>query len=256
MPTTQQSRSALEEATTTTAAQAVGVTKIFGSGESSVVALNEISVTFRRHELTAIMGPSGSGKSTLLHVMSGLDTPTSGSVRIGDTDISALDDSAMTRLRRDRLGFIFQAFNLLPQLNVVENITLPLDLAGAKPDAEWIALLIETVGLQSRVEHRPAELSGGQQQRVAVARALATRPELIFADEPTGNLDSRSSNEVLQFLRKSVDDFQQSVVMVTHDAVAASFADRVLFLADGRFVDEMASPTTDEVLDHLKTMEV
>ena len=201
------------------------------------------------------MGPSGSGKSTLLHVMAGLDTATSGRVWVGDTQISGLDDAGLARIRRDRLGFIFQAYNLVPQLTAAENITLPLDLAGAKPDRSWLDSVVEAVGLRLRLKHKPAELSGGQQQRVAVARALASRPDLIFADEPTGNLDSRAGAEVLGFMRRSVDEFGQTIVMVTHDPVAASYADRVLFLVDGRIVDEMSSPTPATVLDHLKTLE-
>jgi putative ABC transport system ATP-binding protein len=242
--------------TTTAAARAVDLTKVYGSGATAVTALDEVSVDFGQGVLTAIMGPSGSGKSTLLHVTAGLDSPTSGHVYIGDTDISGLGDAGLTRLRRDRLGFVFQAFNLLPQLTASENITLPLDLAGRTPDWAWIDQIVETVGLQARLTHKPAELSGGQQQRVAVARALASRPEIIFADEPTGNLDSKSGTEVLQFMRSSVDDLGQTIVMVTHDAGAASYADRVLFLADGRIVDEMTTPTADRVLDALKTLEV
>jgi putative ABC transport system ATP-binding protein len=242
--------------TTTAAARAVDLTKVYGSGATAVTALDEVSVDFGQGVLTAIMGPSGSGKSTLLHVTAGLDSPTSGHVYIGDTDISGLADAGLTRLRRDRLGFVFQAFNLLPQLTASENITLPLDLAGRTPDWAWIDQIVETVGLQARLTHKPAELSGGQQQRVAVARALASRPEIIFADEPTGNLDSKSGTEVLQFMRSSVDDLGQTIVMVTHDAGAASYADRVLFLADGRIVDEMTTPTAARVLDALKTLEV
>ena len=238
------------------AARAEDLVKVFGAGETAVTALDSVSVTFPHAELTAIMGPSGSGKSTLLHCMAGLDTVTSGRAWVGDTEISQLDEAGLTRLRRDRLGFIFQAYNLLPQLTAAENITLPLDLAGAKPERSWLDQVIEAVGLRSRLSHRPAELSGGQQQRVAVARALASKPELIFADEPTGNLDSRAGAEILGFMRRSVDEFAQSIVMVTHDPAAAAYADRVLFLADGRIVDELASPTADRVLDHLKTMEV
>ena len=242
--------------TPTAAAQAVGLTKVFGSGDTAVTALDDVTVEFKQGVLTAIMGPSGSGKSTLLHVMAGLDSPTSGHVYIGDTDISGLDDNGLTTLRRDRLGFVFQTYNLLPQLTALENITLPLDLAGTKPDWAWIDRVIETIGLQARVGHKPDELSGGQRQRVAVGRALASRPEIIFADEPTGNLDSKASSEVLQFMRMSVDELGQTVVMVTHDPVAASYADRVLFLADGRIVDELILPTADSVLDRLKTLEV
>jgi putative ABC transport system ATP-binding protein len=242
--------------TTTAAARAVDLTKVYGSGETAVTALDHVSVDFARGELTAIMGPSGSGKSTLLHTVAGLDAPTSGQVFIGDADISGLDDASLTRIRRDRLGFVFQAFNLLPQLTAAENITLPLDLAGTKPDWVWIDRVVEAVGLQARLTHKPAELSGGQQQRVAVARALASRPDIVFADEPTGNLDSKSGTEVLQFLRMSVDDLGQTVVMVTHDAGAASYADRVLFLADGRIVDSLVAPSAEQVLDHMKSLEV
>jgi putative ABC transport system ATP-binding protein len=240
--------------TTTAAARAVGVTKTYGSGPTKVTALDDVTVAFERGRLTAIMGPSGSGKSTLLHVVAGLDSPTSGSLYIGDTDISGLDDDGLTTLRRDRIGFVFQAFNLLPQLTAAENVTLPLDLAGRRPDAAWIDRVVATVGLQDRLAHKPSELSGGQQQRVAVARALAAEPEIVFADEPTGNLDSRAGTEVLRFLRTSVDELGQTVVMVTHDPAAAAYADRVLFLADGRVVDELVLPTVEQVLDHLKTL--
>ena len=238
------------------AARSEDLVKVFGRGENAVTALDHVSVGFPQGELSAIMGPSGSGKSTLLHTMAGLDTVTSGRVFVGDTEISRLDEAGLTRLRRDRLGFVFQAYNLLPQLTAAENITLPLDLAGTKPDRSWLDAVIQAVGLQPRLRHKPFELSGGQQQRVAVARALASKPDLIFADEPTGNLDRRAGAEVLGFLRRSVDELGQTVVMVTHDPVAASYADRVLFLADGRIVDEMTSPTADRVLDHLKTLEV
>ena len=248
--------SALRERTTAVAARAQDVVKVYGKGEAAVTALNHVSAQFERGRLTGIMGPSGSGKSTLLHVMAGLDTVTSGRVWVGDTEISGLDDAGLTRMRRDRLGFIFQAYNLVPQLTAAENITLPLDLAGAAPDRSWLDAVIAAVGLQPRLRHKPAELSGGQQQRVAVARALASKPDLIFADEPTGNLDSRAGAEVLGFMRRSVDDFGQTIVMVTHDPVAASYADRILFLVDGRIVDEMSSPTAERVLDHLKTLEV
>jgi putative ABC transport system ATP-binding protein len=200
------------------------------------------------------MGPSGSGKSTLLHMLAGLDRPTSGRVFLGDTDISTLDDKRLTLLRRDRIGFIFQSFNLLPTMTAAENIVLPLRIAGRKPDEHWVASIVETVGLAQRLGHRPAQLSGGQQQRVAAARALASRPQIVFADEPTGALDSRSSAELLGFLRRAVTDLNQTVVMVTHDATAASYADRVLFLADGRVVDEMRRPTADQVLDYMKTL--
>ena len=201
------------------------------------------------------MGPSGSGKSTLMHCLAGLDAATVGRVFIGDTDLTALDDNDLTRLRRDQVGFVFQAFNLLPTLNALENITLPMDIAGRKPDQEWLDTVIDTVGLRDRLTHRPSELSGGQQQRVAVARALASQPQVIFADEPTGNLDSRAGHEVLGFLRRSVDDLGQTVVMVTHDPMAASFADRALFLADGRIVDDMDDPTAEKVLERLKHLD-
>ena len=244
-----------EHQSTGVAARAEDLVKVYGKGEAAVTALNHVSVQFGRGRLTAIMGPSGSGKSTLLHVVAGLDTVTSGRIWVGDTEISGLDDAGLTRIRRDRLGFVFQAYNLVPQLTAAENMTLPLDLAGRRPDRGWLDAVIAAVGLQPRLKHKPAELSGGQQQRVAVARALASRPDLIFADEPTGNLDSRAGAEVLGFMRRSVDEFAQTIVMVTHDPVAASYADRVLFLVDGRIVDEMSAPTPAAVLDHLKTLE-
>jgi len=235
-----------------TAARAVAVTKTYGSGEASVLALDEVSVAFDVGRFTAIMGPSGSGKSTLLHCLAGLDRPTSGKIHLGYTDITTLNDRQLTLLRRDRLGFIFQSFNLLPTLTAAENITLPIRIAGRKPDAFWVDSIIDTLGLRARLTHRPSELSGGQQQRVAAARALAGRPEAVFADEPTGALDSRSSAELLGFLRHAVRELNQTVVMVTHDPTAASYADRVVFLADGHVVDEMADPTADTVLDYLK----
>jgi putative ABC transport system ATP-binding protein len=238
-------------APTRPAASALGLTKIYGSGETAVVALDAVDVEFRPAEFTAIMGPSGSGKSTLMHCMAGLDAATEGSIRIGDVDLAELKDKELTRLRRDRLGFIFQSFNLIPTLTARENITLPLDLAGRSADEAWLADLIDAVGLADRLDHRPSELSGGQQQRVACARALAGRPELVFADEPTGNLDSRSGAEVLAFLRRSVDEFGQSVVMVTHDPKAAAHADRVVFLADGRIVDDMTEPTLERIIDRM-----
>ncbi|MFR9724766.1 ABC transporter ATP-binding protein [Streptomyces sp. MS19] len=238
--------------TTPVAARATDLTKVYGTGETQVVALDHVSVEFRQAEFTAIMGPSGSGKSTLMHCMAGLDTVSGGSAHIGETEITGLKDKKLTQLRRDRVGFIFQAFNLLPTLNGLENITLPMDIAGRKPDKEWLDRVISTVGLADRLRHRPAQLSGGQQQRVAVARALASRPDIIFGDEPTGNLDSRAGAEVLGFLRESVRDLGQTVVMVTHDPVAASYADRVVFLADGRVVDDMADPTAERVLEHMK----
>ncbi|MFE5330841.1 ABC transporter ATP-binding protein [Embleya sp. NPDC056575] len=237
------------------AAVATDLTKVYGEGETRVIALDGVSVGFRRAEYTAIMGPSGSGKSTLMHCMAGLDSITAGSVRLGDAELSALNDKQLTLLRREKIGFVFQSFNLLPTLTALENITLPMDIAGVKPDKAWLDHVIETVGLRDRLRHRPTELSGGQQQRVACARALASKPEIIFADEPTGNLDSRSGAEVLGFLRSSVYDLGQTIVMVTHDPNAASYADRVVFLADGRIVDEMTAPTADLVLERMKRFE-
>ena len=237
---------------TDVAARTIGVTKVYGEGETLVTALDDVSVEFGRGHFTAIMGPSGSGKSTLMHCVAGLDTITSGTIHIGDVDISSLNDKQLTRLRRDTIGFVFQAFNLIPTLTAEENITLPLDLAGTPVDREWLDTVVTTVGLGDRLGHRPSELSGGQQQRVAVARALASRPSIVFADEPTGNLDSRSGTEILQFMRTAVDDFGQTIVMVTHDPVAASYADRVVFLADGRIVDEIISPTADSIIDRMK----
>ncbi|MDH6116651.1 ABC transporter ATP-binding protein [Kitasatospora sp. GAS204B] len=234
------------------AARAVRLSKVYGSGETRVVALDEVDVEFRQGEFTAIMGPSGSGKSTLMHCMAGLDSVSSGSATIGETELVGLRDKQLTQLRRDKIGFIFQAFNLLPTLNALENITLPMDIAGRKVDEAWLDAVVETVGLSGRLTHRPSQLSGGQQQRVACARALASRPEIVFADEPTGNLDSRSGAEILSFLRNSVRELGQTVVMVTHDPVAASYAERVVFLADGRIVDELADPTADAVLDRMR----
>ncbi len=234
------------------AAQATDLTKVFGEGETQVVALDHVSVEFRQAEYTAIMGPSGSGKSTLMHCMAGLDTVSGGSARIGGTELTGLSDRKLTQLRRDRIGFVFQAFNLLPTLNALENIRLPMDIAGRKPDPDWLDRVIATVGLAQRLKHRPAQLSGGQQQRVAVARALASRPDIVFGDEPTGNLDSRAGAEILGFLRNSVRELGQTVVMVTHDPVAAGYADRVVFLADGRVVDDMPDPTAERVLEHMK----
>ena len=236
------------------AARAVGASKIYGRGETEVAALDRIDVEFARSAYTAIMGPSGSGKSTLLHCLAGLDTLTSGQVFLGDLEISGLGERELTVVRRDRIGFVFQAFNLVPTLDALENIVLPASLAGRDPDPAWLDTVIDTVGLRSRLSHRPAELSGGQQQRVAVARALAGRPEVVFADEPTGNLDSRSSSEVLRFLRRAVDDFGQTIIMVTHDPSAAAFADRVVFLVDGRVVDEIVAPTRDSVMDKMRTL--
>ncbi|RKS67932.1 putative ABC transport system ATP-binding protein [Motilibacter peucedani] len=237
---------------TGTAARAVHLSKVYGTGDTRVVALDDVSVDFATGQYTAIMGPSGSGKSTLMHCVAGLDDATGGSILIGDTDLTSLNDKALTRLRRDKIGFIFQSFNLLPTLTALENITLPMDIAGRKPDKEWLDTVIDTVGLRDRLGHKPTQLSGGQQQRVACARALASRPQIVFADEPTGNLDSRAGAEVLGFLRRSVREMGQTIVMVTHDPVAAAYADRVLFLADGRVVDEMAAPTAESVLERMK----
>ncbi len=243
----------IDEAPATPAARAIGATKAYGKGESEIRALDGIDVEFHTGQFTAIMGPSGSGKSTLMHALAGLDELTEGQVLIGDVDITTLNDKKLTKLRRDRLGFVFQAFNLVPTLTALENITLPMDLAGRKPDPVWLDLVVSTVGLSERLEHRPSELSGGQQQRVAVARALAGRPDLVFADEPTGNLDSRTGAEILAFMRQAVQDLGQTIVMVTHDPVAASYADRVVFLADGRIVDELLEPTAASVLDRMKS---
>ncbi len=235
-------------------ARGVDLVKVYGEGDASVRALDGVTVGFASGQFSAIMGPSGSGKSTLMHCMAGLDSITSGQVFVGDVELGALNDKELTRLRRDKIGFIFQAYNLVPTLTAAENITLPMDIAGRKPDQDWVDRLIDTVGLRARLSHRPSELSGGQQQRVAAARALASRPDIVFADEPTGNLDSRASAEVLEFLRKSVAEFGQTVVMVTHDPVAASYAERVVFLADGRIVDEMTGPTAERVLDRMKDL--
>ncbi|MGW1714941.1 ABC transporter ATP-binding protein [Streptomyces sp. NPDC002156] len=244
-----------DRTTTTVAARATELSKVYGQGETRVVALDQVSVDFKQAEFTAIMGPSGSGKSTLMHCVAGLDSFSSGSVRIGDTELGSLKDKQLTKLRRDKIGFIFQAFNLLPTLTALENITLPMDIAGRKPDKQWLDSVISMIGLADRLRHRPSQLSGGQQQRVAVARALASRPDIIFGDEPTGNLDSRAGAEVLGFLRNSVRELGQTVVMVTHDPVAAAYADRVVFLADGRIVDELYGPTADGVLDRMKRLD-
>ena len=241
--------------TVSAAARAVSVTKVYGEGGTRVVALDDVTVDLDRGRFTAIMGPSGSGKSTLMHCLAGLDSVTSGRVFIGDTDLTTLDDKALTNLRRDRVGFVFQSFNLVPTLTALENIRLPLDLAGRDPDPEWFNTVIDTIGLRDRLKHRPTELSGGQQQRVACARAMIARPDVIFADEPTGNLDSKSSNEVLDFLRRSVDQTGQTIVMVTHEPAAAAFADRALFLADGRIVESLDDPTADSVLDTMKRLD-
>jgi putative ABC transport system ATP-binding protein len=237
------------------AATAVGLTKIYGSGATRVVALDSVDVGFEAQRLTAIMGPSGSGKSTLLHCMAGLDAVTDGDVRIGDTRISDLSDKQLTLLRRQRLGFIFQAFNLVPTLTAEENILLPLHLGGSEPDPEWERRVVDSLQLDERLRHRPSELSGGQQQRVAVARALVTRPDIIFADEPTGNLDSKTGGEVLGFLRRAVDDWNQTVVMVTHDPGAASYADLVIFLRDGKLVGRLADPTPELVFERIQALE-
>ncbi|WP_112133154.1 ABC transporter ATP-binding protein [Glycomyces dulcitolivorans] len=239
----------------TTAVSAEGVWKAYGTGEAQVVALRDVSVQFASGAFTAIMGPSGSGKSTLMHCLAGLDTTDRGTVHIGGTPLTGLNDKALTKLRRDKIGFIFQQFNLLPTLTAEENITLPAAIAGAKADPDWIKKIIHTLDLTDRLSHKPTELSGGQQQRVACARALATRPDVVFADEPTGNLDTRSGAEVLRFLRTSVDDFGQTIVMVTHDPGAAAYADRVVFLADGQIVEDMADPTADKVIDKMKHFE-
>jgi putative ABC transport system ATP-binding protein len=237
------------------AARAVGVTKAYGTGATAVTALDDISVDIRRSRFTAIMGPSGSGKSTLMHALAGLDTVDSGEVWIGETQLTTLSDKGLADLRRNRVGFVFQQFNLLPTLSAEENITLPLAIAKRRPDREWFDQVVEAVGLADRLTHRPSELSGGQQQRVACARALLPKPDVIFADEPTGNLDSRSSNEILGFLRRSVDEFNQTIVMVTHDATAAAYADRVVFLLDGKLVHELLEPNADEVLDTMKALD-
>ncbi|MFI1561476.1 ABC transporter ATP-binding protein [Streptomyces sp. NPDC020490] len=238
------------------AARARGLTKAYGSGETAVLALDSVDVDIARGRFTAVMGPSGSGKSTLMHCLAGLDTVSAGQVWLGDTEITGLRERELTRLRRDRIGFMFQSFNLIPTLTAAENITLPMDIAGRRPDREWLDQVVDTLGLRDRLGHRPAQLSGGQQQRVACARALVSRPELIFADEPTGNLDSRAGLEVLAFLRQAVDDLGQTVVMVTHDPGAAAHSDLVLFLADGRIVDEMERPTAEAVLERMKRFDV
>jgi len=236
------------------AARAVDLVKTYGKGATVVRALDGVTAEFAHGEFAAIMGPSGSGKSTLMHCMAGLDVPTSGHVYIGDDAIDSLDDSGLTKMRRDRLGFVFQSFNLVPTLSAAENITLPADLAGHKVDPEWFNFLVDQLAIRDRLTHRPTELSGGQQQRVACARALIGRPDLIFADEPTGNLDSKSSGEMLAFLRRSVTEFGQSIVMVTHDPRGAAYADRVIFLGDGKIVDELAAPTVDSILEQMKIM--
>ena len=237
------------------AAQAIELRKVYGTGHTEVTALDGVTATFPVGEFTAIMGPSGSGKSTFMHCLAGLDLPTSGDVIIGGDRLAGMSDKRLTALRRDKVGFVFQQFNLLPTLTAEENITLPLQIAGRKPDKAWFDEVVDTVGIRDRLSHRPSELSGGQQQRVAGARARVSRPEIVFADEPTGNLDSKASQEILTFLRSAVKDHGQTIVMVTHDASAASFADRIVFLGDGRVVDEMLEPTTDRILDRLKSLE-
>ena len=236
------------------AARSIDLVKTYGKGDAIVRALDGISVEFERGRFTAVMGPSGSGKSTLMHCMAGLDVPTSGQTFVGDQEIGKLDDAGLTQLRRDRIGFVFQSFNLVPTLTAGENITLPANLAGKPVDKEWFDFLVDQLGIADRLDHRPSELSGGQQQRAACARALIGRPDLIFADEPTGNLDSNSSGEMLAFLRRSVTEFGQSIVMVTHDARGAAYADRVVFLADGKLVGELIAPTADSVLEQMKNL--
>ncbi|KAA1417141.1 ABC transporter ATP-binding protein [Nocardioides humilatus] len=237
------------------AARAVDLRKVYGSGQSEVHALDGVTIDLQAGQFTAIMGPSGSGKSTLMHCLAALDTPTSGAIEVDGTSLAGLNDKALTALRRERVGFVFQAFNLIPTLTARENILLPLNLAGRKPDQAWFDTVIDAVGLRDRLSHRPSEMSGGQQQRVACARALVSKPSIVFADEPTGNLDSTSGAEVLGFLRRSVDEFAQTVVMVTHDAVAASYCDRVVFLADGQVVDEIANPDREQILEHMTALQ-
>ncbi len=243
-----------QQTVSTTAARAVGVTKAYGAGDAQVLALDDVTVDIEAGRFTAIMGPSGSGKSTLLHVLAGLDRPSSGEIWIGGTDITTLNDRQLTLLRRDQIGFIFQSFNLLPTLTAAENIALPLRIAGRRPDPLWVQTIVDTVGLSQRLGHRPDQLSGGQQQRVAAARALASRPAVVFADEPTGALVSRAAADLLGFLSTAVHELGQTIVMVTHDPVAAGYADHVVFLADGRIVDEMTGPTVDTIIDCMKTL--
>jgi putative ABC transport system ATP-binding protein len=244
----------MTDVSTVAAAGAINASKIYGKDDSEVRALDDVTVDFALGQFTAIMGPSGSGKSTLMHCLAGLDSLTSGRVIIGDTDLAQLDDKKLTLLRREKVGFIFQAYNLIPTLTALENITLPMDLGGVKPDQEWLDTVIDKMNLRNRLSHRPSELSGGQQQRVAVARALASRPQIIFADEPTGNLDSKTGAEILAFMKHAVTDLHQTIVMVTHDPVAAAYADRVIFLADGKVVDEVDNPTSELVLDRMKRL--
>jgi putative ABC transport system ATP-binding protein len=241
--------------TTSVAARAEDLWKVYGEGLARVEALRGVSAAFEAQVFTAIMGPSGSGKSTLLHILAGLDVPTSGKVFIGDAEVTALKEKDLTNLRRDKVGFVFQAFNLIPTLNAQENITLPVDIAGRDVDQLWFDTVVDTIGLRERLRHLPAELSGGEQQRVAGARALVSRPAIIFADEPTGNLDSRTTQELLEFLRNAVKTHGQTILMVTHDPIAASYADRIVFLADGQVVDEMLEPTSERVLDRMKSLE-
>ena len=238
----------------TAAARVAGATKIYGEGEAAVTALDDLTVEFEQGRFTAIMGPSGSGKSTLLHCIAGLDTLTEGSAFIGEVSLGELNEKDLTLLRRDKVGFIFQAYNLIPTLDAAENITLPIDIAGDVPDQEWFDTVVDTIGITDRLSHRPAELSGGQQQRVAAARALVSRPAIVFADEPSGNLDSKSGAELLGFMRHAVDEFGQTIVMVTHDPNGAAYADRIVFLGDGRLVGELLDPTADQVFEHLKSM--
>ncbi len=238
------------------AARAENAVKVYGSGSAAVRALDGVTVGFNRGEFSAIMGPSGSGKSTLLHTMAGLDRLTDGNVYIGDVDLTTLKEKQLTLLRREKVGFVFQAYNLIPTLNADENITLPLRIAGRSPDAAWHEQVVRTIGLSDRLTHRPAELSGGQQQRVAAARALVSRPEIVFADEPSGNLDSNSGAELLGFMRMAVKEFGQTIVMVTHDPSAAAYADRVVFLRDGKIVDELTAPDAEAIFDRMKTLEV
>ena len=244
----------MTDVSTVAAAGAINASKIYGKDDSEVRALDDVTVDFALGQFTAIMGPSGSGKSTLMHCLAGLDALTSGRVLIGDTDLAQLDDKQLTSLRREKVGFIFQAYNLIPTLSALENITLPMDLGGIKPDQEWLDTVIDKMNLRNRLSHRPSELSGGQQQRVAVARALASRPQIIFADEPTGNLDSKTGAEILAFMKHAVTDLHQTIVMVTHDPVAAAYADRVIFLADGKVVDEVDNPTSELGLDRMKRL--
>ena len=239
----------------TAAARAVSLSKKYGSGDTTVHALNDVSVEFATQQFTAIMGPSGSGKSTLMHCMAGLDSPSSGETYIGETELSQLNDAALTNLRRDRLGFVFQSFNLVPTLSAAENITLPVGIAGQRVDEAWFKEVTERLGLKDRLRHQPSELSGGQQQRVAVARALVSRPDIIFGDEPTGNLDSNSSTEVLRILRAAVDDLNQTVVIVTHDSAAAAYADRVIFLADGSIRDDITEPSAEKIISIMAGIE-